>query len=77
MVEAVLRAILRAGAFELMYRKDVPARVVISEYVDVAHGFYGEDEPGLVNAVLDTMARDVRPGELEKAAGSGRPRGGG
>jgi N utilization substance protein B len=76
-VEAVLRAILRAGAFELMYRKDVPARVVISEYVDVAHGFYGEDEPGLVNAVLDTIARDVRPGELEKGVGSGRPRGGG
>jgi transcription antitermination protein NusB len=69
-IEAVLRAILRAGAFELMFRKDVPVRVVISEYVDVAHGFYGEDEPGLVNAVLDTVAREVRPGELDrKAAG--------
>jgi transcription antitermination protein NusB len=67
-VEAVLRAILRAGGYELMFRKDVPARVVITEYVDVAHGFYGEDEPGLVNAVLDTLARDVRPGELEKKA---------
>lgn len=65
-VEAVLRAILRAGGYELMFRKDVPARVVITEYVDVTHGFYGEDEPGLVNAVLDTLARDVRPGELEK-----------
>ena len=69
-IEAVLRAILRAGAFELMFRKDVPVRVVISEYVDVAHGFYGEDEPGLVNAVLDAVAREVRPGELDrKAAG--------
>jgi N utilization substance protein B len=67
-VEAVLRAILRAGAYELMFRKDVPARVVITEYVDVTHGFYGEDEPGLVNAVLDTVTRDVRPGELEKKA---------
>jgi N utilization substance protein B len=67
-VEAVLRAILRAGTYELMYRKDVPARVVISEYVDVAHGFYNEDEPGLVNAVLDAVARDVRAGELEKKA---------
>jgi N utilization substance protein B len=67
-VEAVLRAILRAGAYELMFRKDVPARVVITEYVDVTHGFYGEDEPGLVNAVLDTLAREVRPGELEKKA---------
>ena len=66
--EAVLRAILRAGAYELMFRKDVPARVVITEYVDVTHGFYGEDEPGLVNAVLDSLAREVRPGELEKKA---------
>src|SRR5215218_5742161 len=67
-IEAVLRAILRAGAFELMFRRDVPARVIITEYLDVAHGFYGEDEPGLVNAVLDAIARDVRPGELEKKA---------
>lgn len=67
-VEAVLRAILRAGGYELMFRKDVPARVAITEYVDVTHGFYGEDEPGLVNAVLDTLAREVRPGELEKRA---------
>ncbi|QFU16593.1 transcription antitermination factor NusB [Microvirga thermotolerans] len=72
-IEAVLRAILRAGAYELMFRKDVPARVVISEYVDVAHGFYHEDEPGLVNAVLDTLARDVRAGELEKKA-AGHPK---
>ena len=79
-VEAVLRAILRAGAYELMFRKDVPARVVISEYVEIAHGFYSEDEPGLVNAVLDGIAREVREGELEakraakpaKRAGKGR-----
>lgn len=67
-VEAVLRAILRAGTYELMFRKDVPARVVITEYVDVTHSFYDEDEPGLVNAVLDTLAREVRVGELEKRA---------
>src|SRR5829696_540778 len=73
-VEAVLRAILRAGAYELMFRKDVPARVVITEYVDVAHGFYNEDEPGLVNAVLDAIAREVRGNELgeRRAARSGR-----
>jgi len=65
-VEAVLRAILRAGGYELMFRKDVPARVVITEYVDVTHSFYDQDEPGLVNAVLDTLAREVRAGELEK-----------
>jgi N utilization substance protein B len=63
-VEAVLRAILRAGAYELLFRRDVPPRVVISEYVDVAHGFYSEDEPGLVNAVLDAIAREVRGDEL-------------
>ena len=63
-IEAVLRAILRAGAYELMFRKDVPARVAISEYVEVAHSFYSEDEPGLVNAVLDALARDVRGNEL-------------
>lgn len=74
-VEAVLRSILRAGGYELLYRKDVPARVVISEYVDVAHGFYSEDEPGLVNAVLDAVARDVRAGELaERGAPQARSR---
>jgi transcription antitermination protein NusB len=73
-VEAVLRAILRAGAYELMFRKDVPARVAISEYVEVAHGFYAEDEPGLVNAVLDAIGREVRGNELteRRAARSGR-----
>jgi N utilization substance protein B len=64
-IEAVLRAILRAGAYELLYRKDVPGRVVISEYVDIALSFYAEDEPGLINAVLDTIARDVRGGEMK------------
>ena len=72
-IEAVLRAILRAGGYELMFRKDVPARVVISEYIDVTHGFYDQDEPGLVNAILDTLARDVRGGELDKkSAGPGK-----
>jgi transcription antitermination protein NusB len=73
-VETVLRAILRAGAYELMFRKDVPARVAISEYVEVAHGFYSEDEPGLVNAVLDAVGREVRGNELteRRAARSGR-----
>ncbi|RDI59835.1 transcription antitermination factor NusB [Microvirga subterranea] len=70
-VEAVLRAILRAGCYELMYRKDVPVRVVITEYVDVTHGFYHEDEPGLVNAVLDALAREVRAGELERKTAGG------
>jgi len=73
-IEAVLRAILRAGAYELLFRKDVPARVAISEYVDIAHSFYSEDEPGLVNAVLDAIARELRGDELNerRAARTGR-----
>jgi N utilization substance protein B len=74
-IEAVLRAILRAGAYELLYRKDVPGRVVISEYVDIAHSFYAEDEPGLVNAVLDAIAREVRAGEMKDRQVSLSPRG--
>lgn len=63
-IETVLRAILRAGTYELMFRPDVPARAAISQYVDVAHSFYTGDEPGLVNAVLDRVARKVRGDEL-------------
>jgi transcription antitermination protein NusB len=67
-VEAVLRAVLRAGAYEVLFRRDVPVRAAISEYVDVARAFYGDDEPGLVNAVLDSVARETRGDELEKRA---------
>lgn len=63
-VEAVLRAILRCGAYELVRRPDVPAKVVITEYVDVTHAFYSGDEPGMVNAVLDSIGREVRAEEL-------------
>jgi N utilization substance protein B len=70
-IEAVLRAILRAGAYELMFRKDVPVKVVITEYVDVAHSFYGEDEPGMVNAVLDKIGREARAGELQERGARG------
>ena len=63
-LEVLLRAILRAGAFELMVRPAVPARVVITEYLEVAHAFFAGTEPGLVNGVLDRLARTLRPGEL-------------
>lgn len=63
-VEAVLRAVLRAGAFELLARPDVPARVVIAEYVNVAGAFLDRDETGMVNAVLDTLARELRTREF-------------
>lgn len=65
-LEAVLRAILRAGAFEIANRTEIPPRVTISEYVDVARAFYAGPEPGLVNAVLDRIARVVRAEELNR-----------
>jgi N utilization substance protein B len=67
-IETVVRAILRAGAFELDHMPDVPARVVVSEYVDVAHAFLDEKETGMVNAVLDQLARQLRAGEFDAAA---------
>ena len=63
-VEAVLRAVLRAGAYELACRRDVPARVVMSEYVDVASAFVDNDETGMINAVLDQLARQLRADEF-------------
>lgn len=64
-LESVLRAILRAGAFELKARPQTPARVVITEFVDVAHAFYAGPEPKMVNAVLDKVARVLRAEEFE------------
>jgi N utilization substance protein B len=63
-VESVMRAALRAGAYELRSRKDVPARAVIKEYVDVAGAFFGPTESGMVNAVLDKIAREERAAEM-------------
>lgn len=59
-LDSTLRAILRAGVYELMQRSDVPVAVIVSEYVDIAKAFYEDDEPKLVNAVLDRVARRVR-----------------
>jgi transcription antitermination protein NusB len=63
-VDSILRAILRAGAYEILVRSDVPARVVISEYVDIAHAFFAEDEPKVVNGILDRLGHRVRPEEF-------------
>jgi transcription antitermination protein NusB len=63
-IDAILRAVLRAGSYELEHRKDVPGRVVVSEYVDVAHAFVEKDETGMVNAVLDQIARQFRADEF-------------
>jgi N utilization substance protein B len=56
-LEVLLKALLRAGIAELLVRADVPPRVTISEFVDIAHAFYPGPEPRLVNAVLDRVAR--------------------
>jgi N utilization substance protein B len=58
-----MRAILRAGAYELIARPDVPVGSVISEYVDVAHAFFDKRESGFVNGLLDAIAKQVRPAQ--------------
>jgi transcription antitermination factor NusB len=60
-IDSTVRAILRAGTFELLERKDVPVAVIVTEYVDIARAFFEDDEPKLVNAVLDRIAKKVRP----------------
>jgi N utilization substance protein B len=73
-IDVTLRAILRAAAQELLANHDVPARVVINEYVDIAKAFFDGEEPGIVNGVLDTLARRLRPAEFSpdrKAQGGG------
>ncbi|HEX5779220.1 MAG TPA: transcription antitermination factor NusB [Xanthobacteraceae bacterium] len=67
-VEAVLRAVLRAGAYELSYKPDVPARAAVSEYVNVAGAFLDREETGMVNAVLDGLARKLRAAEFDRTA---------
>ena len=66
-LEALLRVIMRVGIYELDHRRDLPARATISEYLDLAHGFFTEREPAMVNGVLDSIARSLRPEEFETA----------
>ena len=63
-LEVLLRLILKAGAFELLKRPDIPLRVVINEYLNVAHAFFSESEAALVNGVLDQLAQKLRPQEI-------------
>lgn len=60
-LDRAMRAILRAGTYELIARPDVTVASVISEYVDVAHAFYDKRESGFVNGLLDSIAKEVRP----------------
>ena len=59
-LDATARAVLRAGAFELMFRPDVPTEVVINEYVEIAKSFFEGPESGFINGALDAIARDAR-----------------
>jgi N utilization substance protein B len=63
-LDPVLRALLRAGGAELAMANGPPARVVINEYLDVAHGFFTGEEPRMVNGMLDRLARELRPGDF-------------
>ncbi|PSH67890.1 transcription antitermination factor NusB [Phyllobacterium brassicacearum] len=70
-LDSTLRAILRAGIWELKDRVDVPTAVIVSEYVDIAKAFYTDEEPKLVNAVLDRLAFEIR-GESKGVKGPRR-----
>lgn len=67
-IDSIIRAILRAGAYELTERGEIPLKVIINEYVDVAHAFFGEEEPRVVNGILDAIAREVRAGDFKGSA---------
>lgn len=66
-VDSTMRAIFRVSVYELMERIDVPARVIINEYINVAHAFFSEDQPKVVNGLLDQLARELRATEFAGA----------
>jgi len=65
-LDPVLRAVIRAGAAELMMPDGPPAKVIINEYLDIAHGFFSGEEPGMANGVLDRLAHQLRPREFAR-----------
>lgn len=69
-IDSILRAVLRAATFELMGKRDIPPRVIINEYLDVADAFFDTEEKRLANGVLDRVARDIRVGDPDLAAGA-------
>lgn len=70
-LESILRAVMRAGAYELAHRQDVPPKVVISEYLAVTDAFFGDKETAMTNGVLDKLAHELRPDEMGAARGGG------
>ncbi len=65
-IEPLLRAIMRAGTFELLTHSDVHPRIILREYVEIAHAFYQGREPGMINGVLDHIAHRLRADELAR-----------
>ncbi|MGD9867868.1 MAG: transcription antitermination factor NusB [Hyphomicrobiales bacterium] len=63
-LDTIMRAILRCATCEFMERSDVPAKVIINEYMDIAHAFFSGEEPRAVNGILDNLARETRPAEF-------------
>ncbi|MGE0653399.1 MAG: transcription antitermination factor NusB [Alphaproteobacteria bacterium] len=68
-LQILVRLILEAGAFELTERPDVPPRVAINEYVNLAHAFFDGAEPGLINGVLDAIAKAYRGDDMARIRG--------
>ncbi len=69
-IDSILRATLRAAVVELLVQPDVPASVVIDEWIDVAHAFFSGEEPRVVNGIVDKLARKLRPDEMAVAPAS-------
>ncbi|WP_428375317.1 transcription antitermination factor NusB [Lichenicoccus sp.] len=72
-LDPVLRALLRAAGAEFTMSDGPPGRVVINEYLDVAHGFFSGDEPRMANGLLDVIGRRLRPQDFEQRAPGGSP----
>lgn len=70
-LERLLRLILRCGCYELTERRDIPARVVMNEYVELARAFFGGKEPAMVNGILDRLAHELRPEEFDPGQSAG------
>ena len=70
-LDSTLRALLRAATCELLFRPDVPARVVLNEYVEIAHSFFAGQESAFANGVLNQIARGARPEEFASDADAG------
>ena len=70
-LEMLLRAVLRVGVYELIGRSQVPVRSAINEHIEIARDFFSRGEPGMVNGVLDRIARTVRADEFTDASDAG------